>query len=349
MQASGHADAEPRTLRNQLLRPRTALSFLLAAAILTVFFLRTDINLREIGSNIRESDPAYLAGAFAVYYLTLYLRAVRWRWMLAQALTGSESSVPATSYLTAVFTVSWLINCLVPAKLGDAYRAYRVKQDDDIRYSVGFGTIVAERVFDLIILVALLAASGLMAFHGALPGQANTALYLGITMVVAASAGLAVMFFGRERIEPLIPGRFRPHYTNFQKALFDTMGRPVIPGLIGALIWLSEGTRVLLVSKSLGADITIAMAIFVALLSALLTTLPFTPAGLGVVEVAIITALKIGDVPSDMAGSIAILDRVVTYWSLLVVGSIVALIMMRTSAATLERRRAVEERLPSSS
>ena len=57
---------------------------------------------------------------------------------------------------------------------------------------------------------------------------------------------------------------------------------------------------------------------FVALMSALLTTLPITPAGLGVVEAAVIVVLKLVDMDASMAGSIAILDRLIGYWSLII-------------------------------
>ncbi len=57
-------------------------------------------------------------------------------------------------------------------------------------------------------------------------------------------------------------------------------------------------------------------------MAALLTTLPFTPAGLGVVEVATVSVLKLVDVPVDLAGSVAVLDRLITYWGLIAVGAV---------------------------
>jgi glycosyltransferase 2 family protein len=260
---------------------------------------------------------------------------VRWRWMLDLAGIGRNSGtqLPGAAYLTGVYTVSWLVNCIVPAKLGDAYRAYRVRRDDGVRYSIGFGTIIAERVFDLVVLMVMLSISALLAFHGSLPGQSDTALYLGIAMVAAVVVGMIVMFFFREHIEAFLPHRFRSHFTLFQQTLFLVVRKPVIPTGFAIAIWFGEGFRVYLVSASLDAGLSFELAVFVALLSALLTTLPFTPAGLGVVEVAIVTALTFVDVPSDMAGSVAVLDRVITYWSAIAVGAIVALVMMRRSSA----------------
>jgi uncharacterized protein (TIRG00374 family) len=95
-----------------------------------------------------------------------------------------------------------------------------------------------------------------------------------------------------------------------------------VPLLVSFGIWGADGLRLFLVARSLGADLTITLTIFVALMSALLTTLPITPAGLGVVEAAVVVVLKLVDVHADMASSIAILDRVIGYWSLIAVGLI---------------------------
>ncbi|MBX3069619.1 MAG: flippase-like domain-containing protein [Thermomicrobiales bacterium] len=344
-------DVEGNTVRNQLFRPRTVLSFGVAIAILAIFVTRADLDLDEIWTNIKGANLLLLAAAFAIYFFTLALRAMRWRWMLAESGVGStqDAALPGTAYLTGVYTISWLINCVVPAKLGDAYRAYRVKRDDGIRYSIGFGTIIGERVFDLAVLVVLLATSGLLAFHGSMPGQSTSALILGVLMVVAVAAGLLGMHFFRDRIESLVPARFRLHYTSFQAALFQAMSRPLVPATYAVVIWLCEGLRVYLVAESLDAHIGLSMAIFVALLSALLTTMPFTPAGLGVVEVAIVTALTVAGYSKGMAGSVAILDRLITYWSVILVGAIVAVVMMKLNTAESHAAASLEDRLQSTS
>jgi glycosyltransferase 2 family protein len=70
--------------------------------------------------------------------------------------------------------------------------------------------------------------------------------------------------------------------------------------------------------------------VFVALAAALMTTLPLTPAGLGFAEGAIVgifvLASKAGLAPGvdeHTAASIALLDRGISYWSLIAVGLIV--------------------------
>ena len=100
---------------------------------------------------------------------------------------------------------------------------------------------------------------------------------------------------------------------------------------IGVLLWLGDGMRVWFVSRSLDAGISPAVAILVAVMGALLTVIPFTPAGLGVVEIGVGSVLvAVLGVDPVVAGSILVLDRVVAFWSLLLVGG--ALYLWRRGA-----------------
>ena len=119
------------------------------------------------------------------------------------------------------------------------------------------------------------------------------------------------------------------HYQDFHGAVFACLRRPTFPIAVSLGIWAADGLRLFLVAKSLGADLSITLTIFVALMAALLTTLPITPAGLGVVEAAVIVVLKLVDVDADLASSIAILDRVIGYWSLIAVGLILYMVRLR--------------------
>jgi hypothetical protein len=67
------------------------------------------------------------------------------------------------------------------------------------------------------------------------------------------------------------------------------------------------------------------LVIFIALAASLLTTVPFTPAGLGVVEAAIVTVLLPVINDAGLAGSVALLDRTITYWSLVLLGAVIYL------------------------
>ncbi len=82
-------------------------------------------------------------------------------------------------------------------------------------------------------------------------------------------------------------------------------------------------------------------ALVVSLLSALVTVIPITPAGIGVVEGFMIWLLPQVGVPHDTAAAIAILDRVITYWSLIVIGLPMYLMNLRRDIGTKRPLEAV--------
>jgi len=322
---------DPDSISKGLLRPRTILSFAFALALMVFFIRRMNLDLAAVVDNIRSANRLLLMAAILVYAATIVLRAARWRWMLRVAGAGAlpGTTIPPVGYLSAVLLISWFFNCILPAKLGDAYRIYKIKVDDGIRYSIGFGTVLTERVIDLFVLVIMLAVSAIIAFHGDLPADARNALYVGVGLSFLAVAGLVVLFLLRQHIDGRVPLRWRPQWQTLQESVFVNLRRPIVPAVMSVVIWWLEASRVFLVAKALDVHLGFEMAIFVGLMAALLTTLPFTPAGLGVVEVAIVSVLKLAKVPVDLAGSVALLDRIITYWGLIGIGAIVYLVMLK--------------------
>ena len=314
----------PEPIQRRLLRPHTIASFAIAIAIIALLVKRLNINLGAVWDNISRANPWYFGAAVLLYYLTFVARTYRWRYMLAQAGISRENgyAVPGIPGLFEILMLSWFANCVVPAKLGDGYRSYLLKRDAGAPASATLGTILAERLTDLSVLFVTMTAAGVVAFHGNLPSRVQQTVLIGGGLMIIAAVVMVALFFAREHVQRLVPSRFVRHDHDFHGAVFACLRQPAVPLLVSCGIWAADGFRLFLVARSLGADLTITLTIFVALMSALLTTLPITPAGLGVVEAAVVVVLKLVDVHADMASSIAILDRVIGYWSLIVVGLI---------------------------
>ena len=65
--------------------------------------------------------------------------------------------------------ISWLVNCVVPAKLGDVYRAYLLRVNFPVSLSRMFGTVFIERILDLFAIVLLGLAAGFWSFRDGMP------------------------------------------------------------------------------------------------------------------------------------------------------------------------------------
>ena len=69
------------------------------------------------------------------------------------------------------------------------------------------------------------------------------------------------------------------------------------------------------------------------LAGSLLSTIPFTPAGLGAVEGASVAILSAFGVATGLAGAVAVVDRVINYWSNIPLGGLLYLIRARKERA----------------
>lgn len=310
---------------------RTLISFGLGFAIMGFLFTRVQIDVGAILDWVRQANPAWLALAVVAFYATFPIRAYRWRRLLdnVEQHTGEEAGprlgVPA---LSEIMLLGWFANCIVPAKLGDAYRAYLLKLNASVSFSTTIGTILAERIIDVVVLFLLMLAATGLAFGRALPAEILVLMQIGFALVVIVVIGLISMRKLRPLVERLLPSRFHGQYQRFEAGTLGSFrGIPMLVGL-SLLAWAGETARLYLVTVSLGLGlIAPSVVVFVALAAALMTTLPLTPAGLGFAEGAIVGVLLLAGraglapgVDEHAAASIALLDRGISYWSLIAVG-----------------------------
>ena len=312
------------SLRERVLSPQTLVSFGIAIAVLWFVARRLDVDPVAIWAQMQRANLWLLAVAFVLLYGDFFVRGWRWGRMLdsAQFSQTQGFSIPATPGLAEIVVLAYFANSIVPAKLGDAYRAYLLKRDSEVPMSAGFGTILAERLVDAMMLVIVLAGSVLVVFGTEMPSQARPTLLLGALLIVIGVCGLTVLWLTRNSVVRFLPRRIQEAYSRLQGAIFGALRRPALVLGIGVLLWLNDGLRVWFVARSLDASIPPTVAILVAVMGALLTVIPFTPAGLGVVELGVGSVL-VGVLRVDpvVAGSVILLDRVVAYWSLLAVGT----------------------------
>jgi uncharacterized protein (TIRG00374 family) len=347
--ANGGDAAESDPLKRRFLNRRTLLSFLLGIIILAVVFSRVNVEVGAILAQLASANPLYYAAALLVYYATFPLRGLRWRKLLENVGFHENHGVrlPLLRELSQIIMLSWFANCIVPAKLGDAYRAYLLKQDAGVSFSKTFGTILAERMIDMLLLFVLLVGSVLLAFRGALPEVILSLIQIGLVLAALVVVGLFAMRKFSARIVQLVPHRFKRQYGLFEQGTLGSFrALPFVLGL-SVVSWGIEATRLYLVCLSLGlSSLSPAIILFVALAAALLTTLPVTPAGLGFVESAIvgilILAASFGLAPGvneNLATSVAILDRTISYWSVIVVGFVLYALRSRRAGVAAQPAR----------
>jgi uncharacterized protein (TIRG00374 family) len=319
--------AEQVSLGRRLRQPRTWISIAVPLAVIIVFVALNWRQLQTVPALIAHANPVLVLAAFAVYYLGFPLRGYRW----ALLLRGTGFYCP-TKDATEIIFLSWLVNCVVPAKLGDVYRAYLLKINSDASLSRTFGTVFIERFLDLFVIVILGLAAGLWSFRGNLPPAIQVVAALGVGVMITLA--LILLFLRRvgHRLLAVLPLPRKEWilemYDRFEEGVFGAIGVRALPRLLvlTGLIWMTESLRLWFVVQALafpGVSLGISGAVFVALIGSLLTAVPLSPAGLGIVEAGIIGVLTlVYGVSLPEATAIALLDRVISVFSVIVFGSI---------------------------
>jgi uncharacterized protein (TIRG00374 family) len=335
----------PQPLSRRLRDPRTIISLVLPIVLLMLMGTQLrELDLNRLASQIVSADPWLLLGAFGVYYLGFPLRGYRWQLLLR----GAGTKIALRDSTEIVF-ISWLVNCLVPAKLGDVYRAWLLKANFTVSLSRTFGTVFIERIFDLFAIAILGLGAALWSFRTNLPTGVQVVIGIGLAVIILLSVGLyTVRNFGRRLLLRMpLPRKAKllEFYERFEEGVFSINPRRV-PWLavVTALIWATEGVRLLLVIEALNfrdVHLGISGAFFVALSASLLTAIPFTPAGLGIVELGIVGILTvIYGVDQTSATAITLVDRAISVYSIWVFGSIAYVLSGKTR--TRATRRSVE-------
>ncbi len=321
------ADVSPAqvSLGRRLRQPRTILSLLVPIAIIVIFAVLNGKDFAKVPGLVAGANWGLVGLAFVIYYIGFPLRGFRWSYLLR----GTGMRVP-TKDATEIIFLSWLVNCIVPAKLGDVYRAYLLKMNSSASLSRTFGTVFIERILDIFAIAILGLAAGLWSFRNGLPPEIQAVAGIGVAVVVVLALLLLTMRnFGRRILIRLpLPHRLLELYDRFEEGVFRAIALRQLPllGIVTAAIWATESLRLYLVVQALHfPDVTLGLsgAVFVALIGSLLTAVPLSPAGLGLVEAGMVGVLSAAySVPVAEASAIALVDRLISVFSVVVLGAI---------------------------
>jgi uncharacterized membrane protein YbhN (UPF0104 family) len=338
------AGGRPPSLTRRLASPRTALSMLIAFGLLAFLLNRLGAaTLAETVAMIRGANPLLYLAAIGTYYLAFPIRAARWQILLANSGEPPER-IPSVRDLAEIIYLSWFANSILPAKLGDVYRGWLLRRTGGVTWSHAMGTIVAERVLDLIVLVTLMVTTGFLTYSDVLSEAMRggplsclesglhpealscTLLQLfvlgGIVALVLLVGLIAFARFGGHA-ERFLPGRVGDVYVRFSSALVLSFGRfrPLLA--LSALAWVAEGGSFWLIGRSLGIDLPLPLVVFFSLLQAFLTAIPLTPGGVGFAEIILSTALVARSYADSAALAMTAVYRSISWLSLVLGGAVV--------------------------
>lgn len=290
-------------------------------ALLGFAYAMTHAHL-DLGQMLQLVGRINLGGygaALVVFYVASVLRASRWRMLLHNA--GQRTGL-ATDWKAMM--LGWLINGLIPAKTGDLYRAQAIGRAYPITVARTLGTIALERLVDFAVLLLLIDSFALLLFRGSLPSA-----FLGIFIAIAVVAlAVIVALVAAPRVRWNVVARFpalvRGPVDRFRAGFVEAPGNlPLLFGVTAAL-WLFESARLYLVLHALPLQaLSLTQVSLVALVGSALTGVPGLPGGVALVEGGIVAVLIYFGMSAAAALSVALLDRAINYWSVLLLGAFI--------------------------
>jgi glycosyltransferase 2 family protein len=121
--------------------------------LISVFFLYLSlrgVKLREAWDALRSANYLYLVPGFVLYFIGVWIRSMRWAVLLRPIKRLSAGKLFPT------VVIGYMANNILPARLGEVVRAYLLGEQEKISKSSTFATIIVERMFDGLSMIAFM-------------------------------------------------------------------------------------------------------------------------------------------------------------------------------------------------
>jgi uncharacterized protein (TIRG00374 family) len=314
---------------NKLL-PRILLGVAAGVAVYVAFSVWADA--RSVGKALASfAWSAALAGVGLA--LTNYLvRFLRWQYYLR--VLGL--SVPAGESLL-VFLGGFALT-VTPGKLGEAIKAFLLRESRGIPAARTAPIVIAERFTDLLGLL-LLTGVGVFTFDVDRRFLAAGAALIGVGLLVVSVESIAKLAL---RIAARVPGvrAVAPKLEEFYLSTAALL-RPaplVIAVAIAIVAWACECLAFWLIVRGFpGAAVALRAAVFIYATMTVAGALSFLPGGLGVTELGMLELLgKLGTgTGRSVAAAATFITRACTLWFAVLVGLVALLIFARRTRISL--------------
>ncbi len=212
------------------------------------------VNFNDLWTELKHTNYYYaLAGGLMGVVVSNYFRALRWRYLLNPLKENISMKV-----MFPPIMIGYMLSCIIP-KGGEISRPVMLAKKENISKGAAFGTILAERIFDLL---SLLVSFGLclFIFRERLSNVfsdfniSSIAIYTSV-VVFGMVALLLLVIFNLEKSELIIenitkkilPAKFQPKIHNLfisiiNGFLFIKRPRYYFPiFILSVMIWITYG------------------------------------------------------------------------------------------------------------
>jgi glycosyltransferase 2 family protein len=248
---------------------------------------------------------AWVLAGVGLYVLATLIRAERWHAILAN--TGVHARRVDCYSLT---TVGYMGNNVLPARAGEALRVVLLSQRSDGSKRTLLGSVVAERMLDVIALVTIF----VLTVYGVLSAKVlptdRPILVAGICFLFLIGAAAAVWVLREHHVFERARDWLRP-LADAPRALVSRRGIALLAATF--VLWSVEASVYWTVARALDMEISISGSLYLVSLTNFVAALPAAPGSIGTFDAAVIFGAQALDATKSAALSYVILLRFVLY------------------------------------
>lgn len=306
-------------------------ALLVSLTLLGLIFYKID--LLKLIQTFKMFELKNLLKIIPVYILTLYLRGIRWKFLLLNNPKYSAYN------LGAVFTVGSMLNIFLPARGGDVYRAYYLGREKQEKKMKLFGSIILERTLDGICVFLILLWAALLYYNQ--PWVINLTYMIGALFIGSFFIFYLIFKFNKvdficEKLaklssklpeiisKPLIKliEAVNTHTNSFMEGfeVLDSVKYSSQAFIMSIIIWLIECYVAFMIINSFHINLGFSAALFVISLISFSTMIPSTSVFLGPYQYAYILALGIYNIDKSTALAISTVHQGILMIILSVIG-----------------------------
>lgn len=246
-----------------------------------LWFALSEIDIEQGRRVIGRANVGFLAIAVASYWLAIAFRVVRWRLLL------SSTAMLSVGQVGQALIVGYAVNNVLPARLGEIFRADFLRRRFGVPRSAALGSIIVERLMDAMCVVLLLAvgmtAVGSFGENRVLVGAAIA----GCVLVAAGLATVYAMIYWHKRLPLARLPWLEKRVGTFVQGMMVVKGPQLLTALaLSTAVWFFEGLAVYLIMRGFGVEVTLLGTCLTIGAAALSTLLPSAPGYLGSLQAA---------------------------------------------------------------
>jgi uncharacterized protein (TIRG00374 family) len=302
------------------------------SAVLLWLALR-NLHLKDVWEALQGAQYWWLIPGVAVYMLAVWARTWRWHYLVRPI-----KKVPLSTMFPIV-AIGYMGNNIYPARAGELLRAYVLRKKEKIPISASLATIIIERAFDGIVMLAFVflnlpELAGLTGESGFVGSIRSLALVGAGVFLFAVLVFLVMAIFPDQSIrilngliDRIIPSRFRETIKSLVERFHSGLASLRSPKDVfmvlftSVVIWLFETWKYWFVMHAFDFSVTFFALMLMNGIVNLSTTIPSAPGYVGTFDAPGIAVLEAYGVPGAIAAGYTLVLHVALWFPITILGA----------------------------